>query len=375
MAQRFNKFAYQRSEKLSEPLDQMRSNIRNIETRIQPRPDRLEQLGEDIRAEKVNFPEIREADALIFRMIGAAQKLKQSKEPIEAIDAVGEYADRIDELVAGFRGGIREASEQAQMARRDLGADALVALEETRRDLRREIKPQLAQLTRIRKSWPRAGRPCSARRRRRVRDRDRRYGNAVANASRQARRDRGDQHKTAERALNAVEMRGKIEEEIGKWEGKSAAEAQSALKARAKYEAERDAELEATTGGYGARAAREERKLGRVSSADKAVDAAVDRILKSDRNRPREEIRNRAQETTNRILSSPDGRLYYDEGQTPDFKTPTAALPSYRGSLAKRALNVSNKFAAPWINNNIERVVGTICERSFRTCLSDASAT
>jgi hypothetical protein len=167
--------------------------------------------------------------------------------------------------------------------------------------------------------------------------------------------------------FQSVEMRGKIEDELGKWQGKSAAEAKSALKARAKYEAERDAAREAKEGGYGARAAREERKLGRVASADKAVDDAVDRILGKNYDRPREDIRDRVQETTNRILSSPDGRLPYDESAVPNFGTPSAALPSYRGSLAERALNVSNKFAAPWIEDNIERVV----QNHLRTFVPD----
>lgn len=147
---------------------------------------------------------------------------------------------------------------------------------------------------------------------------------------------------------SAIEMRKKIEDELGRWEGKSAAEAKSAIKAREKYEAERDA----------ARAAKgETKKLGRTAGADDAVDRAVKRILASDRDRPIEDLRDRANETVDRILSSPDGRLPYDEDTgTPDYG-PSVPKPPVRGSLAERALDVSNAFARDWVERDIEKVV------------------
>lgn len=148
---------------------------------------------------------------------------------------------------------------------------------------------------------------------------------------------------------SAAEMRGKLEDEIGNWEGKSSGEAKSALKAREKYEAERDA----------ARAAKGEGKLGRTASADDAVDRAVKRILASDRERDVGELRSRAHETVERILGSPDGRLSYDESSgVPSFGPSSTGEPP-RGSLGSRMLDVSNDFARDWIERDIEKVQQT----------------
>lgn len=101
--------------------------------------------------------------------------------------------------------------------------------------------------------------------------------------------------------------RKQIEEELGKWQGKSTAEVKSALKARAKAEAEGDAAKEA--GSYQGRGER-------LTSADGAMESAVRRILASDRNLSEGELRDRANQIADRILSTPDGRLPYDEPST-----------------------------------------------------------
>jgi predicted GNAT family acetyltransferase len=148
----------------------------------------------------------------------------------------------------------------------------------------------------------------------------------------------------------AAEVREKIETEIGSWEGKSSAEAKAALKAREKYELERIAKA-AEKG--------EAPPSGRLKSADSAVDKAVKHIIESDRDLSIDELRAKAHETTDRILGSPDGRLPYDEfAGSPDFGPRPPGAPA-RGSLAERALNVSNAFARDWIERDIEQVVRT----------------
>lgn len=147
---------------------------------------------------------------------------------------------------------------------------------------------------------------------------------------------------------SAAEMRGKIEDEIGKWEGKSSGEAKSALKAREKYEAEREAKR-----------AEGEPKKGRTTSADDAVDRAVKRILGKDRERDVGELRSQASETVDRILGSPDGRLSYDESSgAPRFGGESTGEPP-RGSLGTRMLDVSNAFARDWVERDIEKVQQT----------------
>jgi hypothetical protein len=144
---------------------------------------------------------------------------------------------------------------------------------------------------------------------------------------------------------SAAAMRAKLEEEIGKWHGQSHQEAMSAIKAREKYEAEREAKR--TEG---------EPKGGRLTSADEAVDKAAQRIMESAQSKTPQELRDDAEDATWRILGSPDGRLPYDEsGAQP--RMPPGAAAALRGSLHERALDVSNAFAHDWIERDINKVM------------------
>jgi hypothetical protein len=147
---------------------------------------------------------------------------------------------------------------------------------------------------------------------------------------------------------SAAEVRRKIEEEIGKWHGQSPAEAKSAIKAREKAEAEREAKR-----------AEGEPKGGRLTSADEAVDKAVKRILESPQELMDEELRNEAQQTTNRIIGSPEGRLPYDETSASPYVGPDVSKPALRGSLAERPLDVSNAFAEKWIEQSASKAAET----------------
>ncbi|HWL06447.1 MAG TPA: hypothetical protein VNQ99_16190 [Xanthobacteraceae bacterium] len=136
------------------------------------------------------------------------------------------------------------------------------------------------------------------------------------------------------------EIRAKIEAEIAAWEGKSTAEARSALKAREQYAADAERGADAP----------------RLEGADDAVDRAVRRIIESDRDLDAGDLRRRAEETVDRILGSPDGRLPYDMNMGgPRMGVPTG--PAQRGSLAGRQFDVSNAWAADWIVDDIEEVV------------------
>lgn len=140
------------------------------------------------------------------------------------------------------------------------------------------------------------------------------------------------------------DIRVKIEEQIGSWEGRSASEAKSAIKAREKYG---QARAEAKIGAG---------PVARLTSADDAIDRVVAKILKSNRELGVEDLRARASQTVDRIISSPDGRLPYDMhmgGPRIGFHDG----PPQRGSLAERKLNVTNAWARDWIENDIEHVV------------------
>lgn len=155
----------------------------------------------------------------------------------------------------------------------------------------------------------------------------------------------------------AAEVRAKIEDEIGKWEGKSTQEAKGALKDRAKYEAERAAKA-AEKGGAA--------PTKRLASADDAVDSAVKRILTSNQDLEVQELRDRAHQTADHILGGPAGRIY-GEGSASRGEIPGGAGDNLRGSEARRTINVSNAEAWPWINQSAEKVAN----RWFDTLMPD----
>ena len=195
----------------------------------------------------------------------------------------------------------------------------------------------------------------------------RKRGNTLADRASAHRAEIADlEEKLQAEHASAAAMRASIEEEIGKWHGTSTAEAKSAIKAREKYEAEREAKRAAKGG--------EEPKGGRLRSADEAVDRAVEAILKSDQDLSPQELRAQAHQTTERILGSPDGRLPYDQsaaGGMPQFAgQPADAL---RGSLAERALDVSNAWAKDAGGNDswIERDIVKVMSNYMRTFAPD----
>lgn len=136
------------------------------------------------------------------------------------------------------------------------------------------------------------------------------------------------------------EVRAKIEAEIGAWEGKSATEAKAALKAREKY----------------AKDTARADNADPLRSADAAVDRAVKRIIESDRDLSDAELRSRAQEITDRIVSSPDGRLPYDisrGGPRIGFHEG----PPPRGPLAAREFAIPDNLVREFLEDDAEQVV------------------
>ena len=146
---------------------------------------------------------------------------------------------------------------------------------------------------------------------------------------------------------SAAAVRGRIEEEIGKWHGTSTAEAMSAIKAREAAEAEREA----------ARVAKGGPKRGRLTEADDAVDRAVDHILNTDQDLSLQDLRDEARQALDHIISSPVGRLPYDKAGKKMPEMPAGAASPLRGSLAERSLDVTNAFAKPWIQRDIHKVM------------------
>jgi hypothetical protein len=156
-------------------------------------------------------------------------------------------------------------------------------------------------------------------------------------------------------------MREKIETEIAAWEGKSTTEAKAALKARGEAEKARQAKIDAGTSSS---------KGERLSSADKAVDKAVNRILGSDRTLSRDELRSRAHEITDRIIGSPDGRLPYDLGMEHGTAHGGSGEPP-RGALAAREFNIPDATIRDFLENDAEHIVAA----HLRTMVPDVLMT
>jgi hypothetical protein len=168
----------------------------------------------------------------------------------------------------------------------------------------------------------------------------------------------GLEQKLAREMANRDAMRAKIDDEIGRWEGKSSKEARSALKARGEAERARQAAIE---GGES------KSKGGRLTSADAAVDRAVARILESDRSLSRDELRSRAHEITDRILSSPDGRLPYDLGMEHGTGHGGSGEPP-RGALAAREFNIPTPRSRTSSKTTSSTSSPRICAPWCRTC-------
>lgn len=145
-------------------------------------------------------------------------------------------------------------------------------------------------------------------------------------------------------------LRADIEKEILAWEGKSSREARAALKAREAIEVERQAKISA--GEYNG-------KGGRLTSADSSVSAAVRRILATERDLSRQEIDSIANETVNRIVGSPDGRLPYDAttgGPRGGVPGPNAEA---RGPLANRTFMIPDNLVRDYLENDVQHIAET----------------
>jgi hypothetical protein len=144
----------------------------------------------------------------------------------------------------------------------------------------------------------------------------------------------------AQEVEKAVQQRQleKIEDILNRWEGKSAADAKSAMKRRGETDANRTAEQKG--------------KQPRLGSADKAIARAVKRIIKNSDLKSPQELAAEAEQTVNQILSTPDGRLPKDEPGTVNQVFGGEDMGDLRGSLNARKLPMPDNDLAPFLVRN-----------------------
>lgn len=130
-------------------------------------------------------------------------------------------------------------------------------------------------------------------------------------------------------------LRTQVETELKGFKGNSANEALSAIKTR-----------DATP---------QDPSKPRRIAADKAVSKAMRKIVNSDRTRPRQELEARANETIDRILGNPDGRLAYDDASpSPGF---IPAGDQGRGPLASRDFMIPDEMIRDFLETDIEQTL------------------
>jgi hypothetical protein len=135
------------------------------------------------------------------------------------------------------------------------------------------------------------------------------------------------------------QLRSRMEEQIVEWGGKTTDEAVAALKKREAAEGMRP---EATN---------------RLKGADKAVDAAIDKIIKSERlDMSPDELMSLAREIRNRINTAPDGRLPYDMPSGGPQLGYGEANP-VRGSLNGRDFAIPTANVLKYVHTDMEHVV------------------
>lgn len=143
----------------------------------------------------------------------------------------------------------------------------------------------------------------------------------------------------AQRERQAVQ--DAIEEQVTAWKGKSAWEAQKAIEKRVEAAAEKP------------------EGAARSVSADKAVSAAVRRMLAADTDLSPDEILSRAGEIVDRISAGPDGRLSYDAASGGPKVGFTGDGPAPRGPLAAREFMIPDSEIEDFLVSDVDEVMQT----------------
>jgi len=343
---RLREFAYKRSAKMSEPLDVLNERIKGLQEQIGPHLSQLDELRNSISAEKEKFPEIKEADALIWKLIGAGKKVRESQEIVDTVDALKEFSDALQGVRGGFSEGVRSATGAAKQARIDLGATHLVALEKLRADIGKEIKPFRKELNKARKEYKEI--------------RKRRIGRAQGGAVFESKIiERGnslsDQAIGKDAAIEALREKAtnwraradarriELENALMEWQGKSTRGVGSALERRAKLEAARSEESKASG--------------RRLKSADKDIMAAARRVLAADTAMDADGLRDIARQTVDRILGTPAGRLPYDvKSPSPGFMRADDTPDLKAGALKQRVLMIPDELIEEYLESDVSQL-------------------
>lgn len=391
-----NRFAFQRAEKLSKPIDETRAEIDTISTKIAAELERIDDLATSIREEKAKFPELQTLERQAVRLAHAAAKVKRDAALIDVVDGADEIEASLSDLNDTLKAVQTFYRKEAQAMRAEDWAKPLVSLEKQRAKLSKEIAPfrkKLTELRTLQRKMEKARVPGAR-------------GGAVFESKIRSRVNKlADQESGKKAQIDALRakltgaqdalktVKGDIETEVTKYQGKSAKEAVTAIAGREKTnllrEEKRQAaitrrdELQKLIAGSGdtpnlpaVASAKQElallekqvKPLRPLASADKPVLAAARRIA-SQLDKEPGEIGDLADQIIDRIIGHPDGRLPYDAHM--NTTTRGGVAMDARGPLAARQFMIPDAAIERWLESDIE----TLLRAYTRTMAPDVELT
>jgi hypothetical protein len=340
---RFNKFAYERATKRSEPVDALREQIAGINDSIAGPMQRIAELTAEIRGQKETIPGLREVERQMQIVSRRSSEIKKGGgELIDDIDdasAISDgleaFADSIADVLSRLRAEGRQLRAESDVA------EQLKSLEKERAKLSKRISPLRKRLRTLRdemgglekRARPRAAETGAYQSRFRAR------GNKLADQVSGRRADIESLRFGIENdRARAADLTKRIEEQIELYQGKTASEAQSAISAR--------------------RAADAERAEPRTTPAKmlKPVRAAAEKIAAQE-GKDAAELPGLADQIIDRILGTPEGRLPYD-GPTVQAKSGFSGVDmDARGPLAARQFMIPDRMIEQWLERDIDVIM------------------
>lgn len=327
-ASRLNKFAYQRSEKLSRPIDEIRANIESITDKIQEELDGIEAFTDEIRAVRQEIPGLIEVESTIQRLSRGLSGLRKDADLIDVVEANDEIAEGIADLKARVKPVMAEFRATAKSLRADT---ALGELEKARAALGKEIKPFRTQLKNLRKQ---------------LREELKRK-----------------KPRAAEGAVFETQARNRVNTLADQESGRRAAidDLQANLDAKKARLDELETRIKEETASFNG---------NRGRAAEKVEGKKLLRLARSiarDFNFDDIDVDDLADQIIDRIISTPAGRLHYDAAAHGDMNvrrrgsTETVGL---RGSLKGRVFNIPDELIEPWLESDID-VLSHVMARSL----------
>ena len=118
---RFNKFATERSIKMSEPIDEIRTEINTITAKIEEQLTRIQELSGEIRTQKENIPGLQDIERQMQVLSRALSNVRKRTEFIEQIEDAGDIEESLGELAANFQDTLVRLRGEARNLRLGLG--------------------------------------------------------------------------------------------------------------------------------------------------------------------------------------------------------------------------------------------------------------